>query len=81
MRFDPSGLLYDTAYTAGGVFLLGKNYLIPRISWQVNTLLGLSFQTPANLDDDSVLSASMVITACQITCIWEWVITILQATS
>ena len=54
MRFDPSDLLGDTAYTAGGVFLLGKNYLIPSISWQVNTLLGLSFQTAANLDDDSV---------------------------
>jgi len=54
MRFDPSDLLDDTAYTAGGVFLLGKNYLIPSISWQVNTLLGLPFQALANLDDDSV---------------------------
>lgn len=46
--------LDDTAYTAGGVFLLGKNYLIPAISWQASTLLSLSFQTLANLDDQSI---------------------------
>ena len=51
---DYADLLDDTAYTAGGVFLLGKNYLIPSISWQVDTLLSLSIQTLANLDDDSV---------------------------
>lgn len=47
-------LLDDTAYTAGGVFLLGENYLIPSISWQASTLLSLSIQSLANLDDDSV---------------------------
>jgi hypothetical protein len=51
--------LNEIAYRAGGVFLLGKNYLIPVISWQVSPLLGLSFQTLANLDDSSVfLSAN-----------------------
>ncbi len=48
------GSLNDAAYRAGGVFLLGENYLIPVVSWQVNTLLGLSFQTLANLDDGSL---------------------------
>ena len=46
--------LDDTAYTAGGVFLLGKNYLIPVISWQQSTLLTLSLQALANLDDGSM---------------------------
>jgi hypothetical protein len=46
--------LDDIAYTAGGVFLLGKNYLIPSINWQASTLLNLSFQSLANLDDKSV---------------------------
>jgi predicted porin len=46
--------LDDTAYSAGGVFLLGKNYLIPVISWQQSTLLTLSLQTLANLDDGSM---------------------------
>ena len=35
-------------------FLLGKNYLIPVISWQQSTLLTLSLQTLANLDDGSM---------------------------
>jgi opacity protein-like surface antigen len=46
--------LNDVAYNAGGVFLLGQNYLIPVISWQVSTLLSLSLQTLANLDDGSL---------------------------
>ena len=46
--------LDNVAYKAGGVFLLGENYLIPVISWQVSTLLGLSFQTLANMDDGSL---------------------------
>ena len=46
--------LDDSAYTAGGVFLLGKNYLIPVISWQQSTLLTLSLQSLANLDDGSM---------------------------
>ena len=54
---DPDNYLAqfdDTAYTAGGVFLLGKNYLIPSISWQASTLLTLSLTSLANLDDSSV---------------------------
>jgi len=46
--------LNDVAYNAGGVFLLGRKYLIPVVSWQASTLLGLSFQTLANLDDGSL---------------------------
>lgn len=51
---DYFDLLDDTAYTAGGVFLLGENYLIPSVSWQASTLLGLSVQALANLDDNSI---------------------------
>lgn len=47
-------LLNDTAYTDGGVFLLGQNYLIPSISWQASTLLSLSMQSLVNLDDSSI---------------------------
>ncbi|NKB33261.1 MAG: hypothetical protein GKR91_09195 [Pseudomonadales bacterium] len=47
-------LFDDKAYTAGGVFLLGQNYLIPAVTWQASTLLGLSFQSLINLDDQSV---------------------------
>lgn len=47
-------LLDDKAYTDGGVFLLGQNYLIPSTSWQASTLLSLSVQSLINLDDDSV---------------------------
>lgn len=46
--------LDDLAYTAGGVFLLGENYLIPSVSWQISTLLSLSTTALANLDDNSV---------------------------
>ena len=48
------GQLEESAYTAGGVFLLGRNYLIPSISWQASTLLTLSLMSLANLDDDSI---------------------------
>jgi hypothetical protein len=54
---DPNDYLAqldDLAYTAGGVFLLGENYLIPSISWQLSTLLSLSTTALANLDDNSV---------------------------
>jgi hypothetical protein len=44
---------FDTAYRAGGVFLLGRNYVIPSITWQISTLLGLSMQSIVNLDDGS----------------------------
>ena len=46
--------LDDAAYTAGGVFLLGKNYLIPTVSWQASALLNLSLSSLANLDDGSM---------------------------
>ena len=44
----------DTAYTAGGVFLLGKNYLIPAVNWQASALLSLSLSSLTNLDDGSM---------------------------
>jgi hypothetical protein len=53
---DPDNYLTqfdDTAYTAGGVFLLGTSYLIPSISWQASTLLTLSLTSLTNLDDSS----------------------------
>ena len=44
----------DIAYQAGGVFLLGANYLIPTLSWQVSALLSVALQSIVNLDDNSV---------------------------
>ena len=41
------------AYRAGGVFLLGRNYIIPFISWQMSVLMSLSAQSIINLDDHS----------------------------
>ena len=46
--------LVSRPYQDGGVFLLGKHYLIPVISWQASALLGMSFQAIANLDDGSI---------------------------
>ena len=46
-------LLTSTPYQAGGVFLLGKHYLSPSLSWQVSALTTVSLQMIANLEDKS----------------------------
>lgn len=50
----------QVAYTQGGVFLLGENYIIPAISIQLSPLLSAGLQGLFNLDDNSTyLSASL----------------------
>jgi len=54
---NPSGytdLQNDKAYQDGGVFLLGTNYLLPSLNWQMSALLNLGFQGIINLDDKSL---------------------------
>lgn len=47
------GLFAQPAYVAGGVFLLGENYLIPSLSWQASALSSYGLQLLVNLDDRS----------------------------
>ncbi len=42
-----------SAYQAGGVFLLGENYVAPSLSWQISALTSASAQMILNLDDHS----------------------------
>lgn len=42
------------AYQKGGVFLLGKNYLMPSVSWTATPILTLAISSLINLDDASV---------------------------
>jgi len=49
-----SNNLSKTAYQDGAVYLLGKHYLIPGISYQITPLLTLTCQTLTNLGDPSV---------------------------
>jgi len=54
---NPSGytdLQNDKAYQDGGVFLLGTNYLLSSLNWQISALLNLGFQGIVNLDDKSL---------------------------
>ena len=44
----------STAYQRGGVFLLGKNYVIPSITQQLSPLTSLNLSGFINLDDDSL---------------------------
>lgn len=53
---DYSLQLGTRPYTAGGVFLSAKQYLIPTISWQISPLTTASFQLLANLDDQSIFA-------------------------
>lgn len=46
--------LASTPYRAGGVFLLGKHYLIPSLSWQISPLTTASLQLLRNLKDGSM---------------------------
>lgn len=45
--------LASAPYRAGGIFLLGKHYLIPSLSWQISPLTTASLQLIRNLKDDS----------------------------
>ena len=51
---DYTSQFTSTAYQRGGVFLLGKNYVIPSISQQLSPLTSLNLSGFINLDDDSV---------------------------
>ncbi len=44
-----------TAYSEGSVYLMGRHYLIPGISWQITPLLTLNSTALCNLNDPSVL--------------------------
>lgn len=46
-----------TPYRVGGVFLLGRQYLIPSVRWQLSPLWTLSFESLANLTDGSVFAS------------------------
>jgi hypothetical protein len=50
----------STAYTDGAVYLFGRHYVIPGISWQATGLTTVSGQVLANLNDGSVLLAPYV---------------------
>lgn len=49
--------LSTTAYTEGGVYLMGRHYLIPGAFWQVTPLLSFGGEALANLNDPSILIA------------------------
>ena len=51
---DYAGLFNTTPYQRGGVFLLGRDYLIPVFSLQVSPLWNLALQSIINLNDASV---------------------------
>lgn len=53
---DYLNLLTSTPYQAGGVFLLGKHYLSPSLSWQVSPLTTIALQIIANLEDKSMFA-------------------------
>ena len=50
---DYLALFATTPYQRGGVFLLGKNYLMPSLTAQASPLLYLGAQAIMNLDDNS----------------------------
>lgn len=53
---DPArypGLAATAPYRVGGVFLLGKHYLIPAVTWQASPLVSVSLQSLLNLSDHS----------------------------
>lgn len=49
--------LLNPAYSDGAVYLMGKHYLIPGVSWQVSPLVTAGGQILANLGDPSLLIA------------------------
>jgi hypothetical protein len=48
---------FTKPYEAGGVFLLGQDYLIPSLSWQKSALTTVSLQTLVNLNDQSAFTS------------------------
>ncbi|MDH3890161.1 MAG: hypothetical protein OEV49_03685 [candidate division Zixibacteria bacterium] len=46
-----------TAYTAGGVYLMGRHYLVPGAVWQITPLATFGGEVLANLNDPSILLA------------------------
>ncbi len=57
---DESGyaaLFSTTPYQVGGVFLLGRHYLIPAVSYQLSPLWALSGQAIINVSDSSVFGS------------------------
>lgn len=48
---------FTKPYQAGGVFLLGRDYLIPSVSWQKSALTTFSLQTLVNLNDQSAFTS------------------------
>jgi hypothetical protein len=50
---DYASLLTRPAYVQGGVFLVGQQYVMPALSWQVSPLLTVAVQTVLNLTDHS----------------------------
>lgn len=49
--------LSTTAYSDGGVYLMGRHYLIPGAVWQITPLLSLGGEALTNLNDPSILIA------------------------
>ncbi len=50
-------ILETTAYTDGAVFLLGRNYIIPGIRYEISPLIIFNGQVIFNVDDQSSYSA------------------------
>ena len=46
-----------TAYVEGAVYLLGRHYIIPGISWQLTPLATVFAEVLSNLNDGSLLIA------------------------
>jgi hypothetical protein len=57
---DYFNLFNTTAYTEGSVYLLGKHYIIPGISYQINPLITYTGQLLTNLNDPSLYFYSML---------------------
>ena len=50
---DYAGLLALQPYQQGGVYLLGRHYLIPALNWQASPLINVNGSGFFNLEDDS----------------------------
>ena len=51
---------FTKPYQAGGVFLLGQDYLIPSLSWQKSALTTINLQMLLNLNDQSAFTSLSV---------------------
>ncbi len=54
------GVLNKTAFTEGGVYLMGRHYVAPGFTYQATPLLTLSLQALANIGDGSAFLAPRV---------------------